>query len=75
MKKSWQKTNKWSLIPIKPLDPITNLQQIQGTETSNYTMGIPSQNPYYWKLHRTNDIIFITSKFQGKERERGKTYN
>lgn len=32
-------------------------------------MGIQSQNPYYGKHHRTNDIVFTKNEFQGEEKE------
>lgn len=52
------KTNKWSLVLTKLLDPTANLQQIQGTETIHYTMGMVTQSCYYGKHYRTNDTVF-----------------
>lgn len=69
-KKFWWKTNKWSLVLTKLLDPTANLQQIQGTETIHYTMGIQSQSCYYGKHYRTNDTVFYNEWISRRKEEK-----
>ena len=53
------KNKQMELVLTKLLDPTANLQQIQGTETIHYTMGIQLQSCYYGKHYRTNDTVFL----------------